>query len=88
MKKFTSKEKIALMMGEDIIHIRESISEKDYKLIFDILMGGEKYKPYAELSKHEIDEEFDKRYDDIIFNTEALALAHVLNGEPIDLLKI
>ena len=88
MKKFTSKEKIALMMGEDIIHIRESISEKDYKLIFDILMGGEKYKPYAELSKHEIDEEFDNRYDDIIFNTEALALAHVLNGEPIDLLKI
>ena len=88
MKKFTSKEKIALLMAEDILDIKESISEKDYKLIFDILMGGEKYKPYAELSKHEIDEEFNKRYDDIIFNTEALALAHVLNGESIDLLKI
>jgi hypothetical protein len=87
MKKFTSKEKIALMMGEDILEIKESISEKDYKLISDILMG-ERYKPYADLSKQEIDEEFDKRYDDIIFNTEALALAHVLNGEPIDLLKI
>jgi hypothetical protein len=86
MKKFTSKEKIALMMGEDILEIKESISEKDYKLISDILMG-ERYKPYAELSKHDIDEEFDKRYDDIKDNTEALALAHVLNGEPIDLLK-
>ena len=50
MKKFTSKEKVALMMGEDIIDIRESISEKDYKLISDILMG-ERYKPYADLSK-------------------------------------
>lgn len=86
MKKFTSKEKVALMMGEDIIDIRESISEKDYKLISDILMG-ERYKPYADLSKQEIDEEFDKRCDDIKDNTEALALAHVLNGEPIDLLK-
>jgi hypothetical protein len=86
MKKFTSKEKVALMMGEDIIDIRESISEKDYKLISDILMG-ERYKPYADLSKQEIDEEFDKRCDDIKDNTEALALAHVLNGKPIDLLK-
>lgn len=86
MKKFTSKEKVALMMGEDIIDIRESISEKDYKLISDILMG-ERYKPYADLSKHEIDEEFDNRCDDIKDNTEALALAHVLNGKPIDLSK-
>lgn len=86
MKKFTSKEKIALLMAEDILDIKQSISEEDYKLISDILMGKE-YKPYAELSKHEIDEEFDKRYDDIKDNTEALALAHVLNGEPIDLLK-
>jgi hypothetical protein len=86
MKKFTSKEKVALMMGEDIIDIRESISEKDYKLISDILMG-ERYKPYADLSKQEIDEEFDKRCDDIKDNTEALALAHVLNGKPIDLSK-
>ena len=86
MKKFTSKEKVALMMGEDIIDIRESISEKDYKLISDILMG-ERYKPYSDLSKQEIDEEFDKRCDDIKDNTEALALAHVLNGKPIDLSK-
>ena len=44
MKKFTSKEKIALMMGEDIIDIRESISEKDYKLISDIELEAERLK--------------------------------------------
>ena len=58
MKKFTSKEKIALLMAEDILDIKESISEKDYKLIFDTPI---ELKEIPGMNKDEIIKEADKK---------------------------
>jgi hypothetical protein len=98
MSKLTRDEKTAILMAQDIISIKDGIDEKDYTFICCILQGGtglhgDGFKQYYNMNDDQFDSEFEERWKWIIndtnLNTTAiLALSHVLNEEPIDLLKV
>lgn len=92
MSKLTRNEKTNILMAQDIIRIEQGIKLKDYEYICCILQGDE-FKQYDDLTDDQLDLEFKQSWDWIINDenpntTEILALSHVLNGEPIDLLKV
>lgn len=84
--KLTKAETICLLAAYDIISIIECASHKDYDLIFAVLTGNGATQ-YNNMTKKQLASEFEEQWSFIKTNTEVLALAHVLNGEPIDLLK-
>ena len=83
----TREEKINILMAQDIIAIRQDMEFEDYSFICSVLQG-EGWKQYDNLSDKQVDMEFNDRWDDIKDCVETLELAHKLNGEPIDLLKV
>ena len=80
-------EKIALLVAQDIVSIKNSMKNKDYEYICCVL-AGDGFKPYKSLSDYELEAEFKERWGDIKGSVEVLELAHKLNEEPIDLLKL
>ena len=83
---FTKDETICLLAAYDIVSIVDAASHKDYDLIFAVLTG-DGCTQYNKMTKKQLASEFKEQWSRIKNNTEVLALAHVLNGEPIDLLK-
>jgi len=82
----TKDETICLLAAYDIVSIIGNVAHKDYDLIFAVLTG-DGFTQYNKMTKAALASEFKEQWSFIKTNTEALALAHVLNGEPIDLLK-
>ena len=82
----TKGETICLLAAYDIVSIIGNVAHKDYDLIFAVLTG-DGFTQYNKMTKAALASEFKEQWSFIKTNTEALALAHVLNGEPIDLLK-
>jgi GTPase SAR1 family protein len=79
-------------MADDIIRIKQGIKTEDYEYICCILQG-DGFKQYYDITDDQFDLEFKERWEWIIEDnnpntTAILALSHVLNGEPIDLLKV
>ena len=92
MSKLTRNEKTNILMADDIIRIKQGIKTKDYEYICCILQG-DGFKQYYDITDDQFDLEFKERWELIIDDenpntTAILALSHVLNGEPIDLLKV
>lgn len=92
MSKLTRDEKTAILMAQDIISIKDGIDEKDYTFICCILQG-DGFKQYDDLTDDQLDLEFKESWNWITNDknpntTAILALSHVLNEEPIDLLKV
>lgn len=86
--KFTRNEKTSLLMAWDIIALREDLKANDYQMICGILRG-DGYQAYDLMTEKDLDNEFHEKYDEqIVHSTKILQLAHVLNGEPINLLKV
>ena len=86
--KFTRNEKTNLLMAWDIFALREDLKANDYQMICGILRG-EGYQQYDNMTEEDFNEEFYEKYESqIIHSTKILQLAHVLNGEPINLLKV
>ena len=74
-------------MAQDIVGIKQDMEFEDYSFICSVL-EGEGWKQYNNLSDEQIEVEFKDRFEDIKDCVETLELAHILNGEPINLLKI
>jgi len=92
MSKLTRDEKTAILMAQDIIRIKQGLKTKDYEYICCILQG-DGFKQYYEITDDQLDSEFKESWNWIINDnnydsTKILALSHVLNGKPIDLLKV
>ena len=86
--KFTRDEKTNLLMAWDIFALREDLKKNDYQMICGILRG-DGYQAYDIMTEKDFDNEFYEKYDEQIkYSTKILQLAHVLNGEPINLLKV
>ena len=83
----TREEKINILTAQDIMSIKQDIELEDYSFLCSILQG-DCFKQYNNLSNKSVDDEFRDRFDDIKDCADTLALAHKLNEEPIDLLKI
>ena len=81
------EEKVNILMAQDIVGIKLDMEFEDYSFLCSILQG-EGWTQYNNLSDKQVDMEFNDRWDDIKDCVDTLALAHKLNGEPIDLLKI
>jgi hypothetical protein len=53
------------------------------------ILKGEGYQQYDNMTEEDFNKEFYEKYDEqIVYSTKILQLAHVLNGEPINLLKV
>jgi hypothetical protein len=92
MSKLTRDEKTNILMADEIIRIEQMLKEKDYEYICRILQG-DGFKQYDDLTDDQLDLEFKESWNWIINDnnpntTAILALSHVLNNEPIDLLKV
>lgn len=83
----TREEKINILTAQDIIGIKKDMEFEDYSFLCSILQG-DGFKQYKDWSDEEINNEFRDRFDDIIDCADTLALAHKLNEEPIDLLRL
>lgn len=82
----TREEKINILMAQDMIGIKKDMEFEDYSFLCSILQG-DGFKQYKDWSDHEVNSEFNDRWDDIKDCADTLALAHELNEEPINLLK-
>ena len=87
----TRDEKINIMVAHDIISIKADMEIEDYSIIYDVIVGDWDIKQYKDWSDEEVNSEFKDLFEDIkdrkdLF-VDVLALAHKLNGEPINLLK-
>ena len=83
----TKEEKVNILMAQDIVGIKLDMEFEDYSFLCSILQG-EGWKQYNNLTDEQIEVEFKDRFEDIKDCVETLELAHKLNGEPINLLKI
>ena len=86
MSKFTRDEKTCFLAAKDILQIKEDMNNGDYELAWAVITG-EFYMQYNNMTEDQLDSEFEERWDEIKDSVEILAFAHVLNNEPIDLLK-
>jgi len=82
----TRDEKVAILMAQDIMGIKNDFTFEDFSFICSVLQG-DGWTQYNNLSAKQVDAEFNERWDDIKDCADTLALAHKLNEEPIDLLK-
>lgn len=83
----TREEKINILTAQDIIGIKKDMEFEDYSFICSVLQGDD-FKQYKDWSDEEINNEFRDRFDDILDCADTMALAHKLNEEPIDLLRL
>ena len=88
MSKLTREEKITILVAQDIISIKRDIEEGDFCFLSFLLRGEDGVAQYNNLTDNQLDIEIQERWDDIADDSESLELAHELNGEPIDLLKV
>jgi len=87
--KLTRDEKTNLLMAKDIISLRKDLKNNDYVIISAILKGGDGWQQYDNMKKKIFEKEFYETFNTYIkHDKKILALAHVLNGKPIDLLKV
>ena len=85
--KLTREEKINILMAADIVGIKSDFQYEDYSYICSILQG-EGFTQYNNLSDSQLDVELKDIWYKVVDDVEILSLAHKLNGEPIDLLKV
>jgi hypothetical protein len=85
----TREEKINILMAQDMIGIKKDLEFEDYSFLCSILEGND-FKQYKDWSDDEVNSEFKDRFQDILDEDDGdtLALAHKINGEPIDLLRL
>lgn len=83
----TREEKINILTAQDIIGIKKDMEFEDYSFICSVLQGDD-FKQYKDWSDDEVNNEFRDRFDDILDCADTMALAHKLNEEPIDLLRL
>lgn len=91
MAKFTREEMTNILSATEIFAIGLELSKKKYGLLLSIIKGDEPlYKPYSAYSDADLIVTFAKMFPlikDAPNSHNILALAHELNGEPINLLK-
>jgi hypothetical protein len=91
MAKFTREEMINILAAAEIFAIGLELSKKKYGLLLSIIKGDEPlYKPYSASSDADIIVTFTRMFPlikEAPNSHNILALAHEINGEPIDLLK-
>jgi hypothetical protein len=91
MAKFTREEMTNILAASTMFAIMLELSKEKYNLLLKLLKGDEpSFKQYSAYSDSELAESFARMFPHIKDNPSShniLALAHVLNGEPIDLLK-
>lgn len=83
----TREEKINILMAADITAIKIDFQYEDYSYLCSVLQG-EGFTQYNNLSDSQLDTELKQVWHKVIDDVEILSLAHKLNGEPIDLLKV
>ena len=83
----TREEKINILMAQDMIGIKKDLEFEDYSFLCSILEGND-FKQYIDWSDDEVNSEFKDRFQDILDDADTLALAHKLNEEPIDFLRL
>lgn len=83
----TREEKINILMAQDMIGIKKDMEFEDYSFLCSILQGND-FKQYKDWSDDEVNSEFKDRFQDILDDADTLALAHKLNEEPIDFLRL
>lgn len=85
----TREEKVNILMAQDIVRIKDHLDGEYYSYLCDILTGGG-WTQYDKLTDEQIDVEFKESWSNILDDddVQVLALAHKLNGKPIDFLKI
>ena len=85
----TREEKINILMAQDMIGIKKDLELEDYSFLCSILEGND-FKQYKDWSDDEVNSEFKDRFQDILDEDDGdtLGLAHKINGEPIDLLRL
>lgn len=83
----TREEKINILMAQDMIGIKKDLEFEDYSFLCSILEGND-FKQYKDWSDDEVNSEFKDRFQDILDDADTLELAHKLNEEPIDFLRL
>lgn len=85
----TREEKINILTAQDIMVIKQDMEFEDYSFLCSILQGtNEDFEQYKDWSDDEVNSEFKERFQDILDDADTLALAHKLNEEPIDFLRL
>jgi hypothetical protein len=90
MNKFTREEMTNIIVASDIVGILEEASKGEYTFISNLIKGtslSERYINYSDVDLKDMFKRLLQVIKDSPNSTRILALAHVLNGEPIDLLK-
>lgn len=83
----TRDEKVNILVAQDIISIKKDMEIEDYSYIYEVIVG-DGWTHYNDLTDEQVNNEFRERFDDIIDCADTMALAHKLNEEPIDLLRL
>ena len=86
MSKFTRDEKTCFLAAKDILNIKNDMNNGDYHLAWAVITG-DGCEQYNNMTEDGLNAEFEEQWDEIKDSVEILAFAHVLNNEPIDLLK-
>ena len=76
---FSKKEKINLLVAEDIISIQDYMIHHDYEYFYAVLTG-DGFTSYNNMSENEINNEFNERWDNIKGNFKILELADKFNS--------
>jgi hypothetical protein len=82
----TKKEKIAILVADDISRIEADLAKfdgRDCTYLWAVLTG-EGFTQYAHCNAKEIDDKLKERWHHIVKSRLILPLAHRLNGEPIN----
>lgn len=90
MAKFTRKEMTNIIVASDIVGIQEEMAKGEYTFISNLIKGTSPSERYIDYSDADLSDMFNRLFQiikDSPNSTKILALSHVLNGEPIDLLK-
>lgn len=77
LKKLERKTKVALLMAQDIVMLKDDFQAKDYSFVCSIL-EGDGWKQYNEINDMGIDSEFESRVLDC--DEEIFELAQKLDG--------
>lgn len=78
--KMKQEEKVALLMAQDIVGIKEGFLVQNYSFICSIL-EGEGWTQYSRLVTSQVNDEFENRKDD--FDSEIFDLAEKILGKKI-----
>ena len=79
-----------IIVASDIVGIQEDMAKGQYTFISNLIKGTSPSERYISYSDDDLRDMFKRLFEvikDSPNSTQILALAHVLNGEPINLLK-